>query len=87
MNTYILNGSSMQTREDAHAEIARAMNFPEYYGANLDALWDMISCMDGEVIIENSADMLNALKKYGCRILNIFFDAAADNENFILRLA
>ena len=82
MNTYILDGSNMTSRTAAHAEIARALSFPEYYGGNLDALWDMITGMHAEVVLKNPAPMLNALGIYGCKLLQTMFEAVAENENF-----
>lgn len=29
---------------DLHERIKTALNFPDYYGKNLDAFWDCISC-------------------------------------------
>ena len=86
MDKIILNGANMTTREDAHAEIQREMGFPEYYGANLDALWDMISTTDADVELHNPVPMLNALGKYGCKLLETFFDAVDENEGFRFRL-
>lgn len=82
MDTIILNGANMTTREDAHAEIQREMGFPDYYGANLDALWDMLSSAPADIVLRNPAPMLNALGRYGCKLLETFFDAAAEDEDF-----
>ena len=58
---------------------AEVMAFPEWYGNNLDALWDLLSeGVEREIELINSAVMLNALGAYGCRLLQCFFDAAAD---------
>ena len=86
MNTFILNGENMTTREDAHAEIRREMRFPEYYGNNLDALWDLISCDDADVTLRNPAPMLNGLGVYGCKLLKTFFDAVQENPDFHFRI-
>ena len=86
MDKIILNGENMTTRATAHAEIKREMGFPEYYGGNLDALWDMISATSAEVELHNPVPMLNGLGKYGCKLLETFFEAAEDNENFSFRL-
>ena len=81
MEKIILDGGKMTDRAAAHEYIAEMMAFPEWYGNNLDALWDMLS-EGGEREIEliNSAAMLNSLGSYGCRLLQCFFDAAAEDE-------
>ena len=86
MNCYYLNGENMTTREKAHEEIKRGMCFPDYYGENLDALWDLISCDEAEVVLSNPAPMLNALGSYGCRLLRTFYDAVRENPDFSFRI-
>ena len=51
---YILNGAALTDRETAHDEIIRALPMSQYYGRNLDALWDEVCCMDGEILLENA---------------------------------
>lgn len=38
-----IDGSLIVNEGDFHREIARAIGFGEYYGNNLDALWDTLS--------------------------------------------
>ena len=76
----------MRTPADAHREIARALEFPETYGANLDALWDMISALEADAALTRPAPMLNALGVYGCKLLQTFFEAARDNPDFRFRI-
>ena len=82
MSKYILNGEHMTTREDAHDEIKREMQFPEYYGKNLNALWDLISCDEADVELRNPVPMLNGLGAYGCKLLQTFFEAVQENPDF-----
>ena len=39
----ILDGSRMTSRAEAHARLAEALDFPGWYGKNLDALFDLLS--------------------------------------------
>ena len=79
MEKIILDGGKMTEKAAAHEHIAEVMAFPEWYGNNLDALWDLLSeGVEREIELINSAVMLNALGAYGCRLLQCFFDAAAD---------
>ena len=79
---YRIDGALMHSRQEAHDEIARAMGFPEYYGRNLDALWDMLTTTSGTAVMTNVSGMLNALGGYGCRLLKTFYDAAEENGRF-----
>ena len=82
MRKYTIDGAAMLSRADAHAELARALELPEYYGANLDALWDCVSTMDAEVALVHPAPMLDALKVYGCTLLETLYEAAESNSSF-----
>ncbi|MDX5386420.1 MAG: barstar family protein [Marinobacter sp.] len=39
----VMNGREILSEADFHNKISEAMNFPSYYGKNLDALWDVLS--------------------------------------------
>jgi ribonuclease inhibitor len=84
-----LDGERMRTIEEAHAYIASELGFPEYYGGNLDALWDELSTMSEPCHIRiqqvNSARVL--LGEYGDRLMDTFLDASEDNEYCIVELS
>ena len=42
MKTVKLDFSRCQSREEVHAYLQNAFAFPDYYGRNLDALFDML---------------------------------------------
>lgn len=42
-----LEASGWRTEQDVHADLALALNFPDYYGRNLDALDDCLSDVAG----------------------------------------
>jgi RNAse (barnase) inhibitor barstar len=39
----VIDGSTIQSTEDFHVAMKNALQFPEYYGMNPDALWDSLS--------------------------------------------
>ena len=41
-----LNGNKMKSKEEAHLYIKKKLKHPEYYGNNLDALWDTLSSIN-----------------------------------------
>ena len=82
MHKYILSGKNMRTREDAHTEIARALDLPAHYGRNLDALWDELICMEGEILLENAG----AIDGYGGKILALLWEAADQNPRLTLNI-
>lgn len=83
MKQYVLNGQNMLTREAAHDEIALALEMPAHYGRNLDALWDELSCLQGEIILVH-ADSLAAMGEYGEKLLETFREAEEANSSLRL---
>ena len=80
---YRIQGKNMTERRAAHEELARALQFPEYYGCNLDALYDMLSTFEGTACLESTAEMLNALQGYGVSLLKTVYDAMEANKRFV----
>ena len=82
MKKIILDGSLMTDKLAAHEHMARMLDFPAWYGKNLDALWDMLSA-SGELEIEliNAPALLNSLDTYACRLLSCLYEADKENEN------
>ena len=81
---FVIDGTKMTDRRSAHEEIARAMQFPGYYGNNLDALFDMLSTLEGKAVLKNTACALNALGGYGSSLIKTFCDAAEENRRFTI---
>ncbi|MGN1266775.1 MAG: barstar family protein [Dorea sp.] len=46
MMRYILDADFMKTKEDVHTYLKEQLELPEYYGANLDALYDCLTEQD-----------------------------------------
>jgi len=67
----ILDARKMDEKESAHQYLKRIFGFPEYYGNNLDALYDCLSEInDLNVHIIHAQDADN----YFPRILSVFED-------------
>lgn len=82
MEKIVLNGLTMLSRERAHDEIARALSLPEWYGRNLDALWDMVSAMHADVILTDREAMLTSLGSYGELLIATLQEASEENPHF-----
>lgn len=82
-----LDGAKMTSRAAAHGHIAGVLGFPEWYGNNLDALWDMLAA-SGELELEliNAPAMLNGMDSYACRMISVFYEADKENENISFRV-
>jgi ribonuclease inhibitor len=87
MNKVTLNGKRMITKEKTHAYLKRKFDFPDYYGRNLDALWDLLSVWDKEllIVIINKADIIENLEGYGNSLLKLFSELDDENRNISVR--
>ena len=71
---YVLDAARMETREDAHACLKAELNLPEYYGNNLDALYDCLTEMP-ETEIESQHLKEAGKDSYVWRVINVMQDA------------
>ncbi len=80
MAIYLLDGKDMTSREEAFSLISKELELPEYFGKNLDALYDCLTekSSDHTVVFVNTAILEEYLGEYGQKILNVFRDAAAE---------
>ena len=90
MKEVILEGRCMTSREAAQEQLqeklalpsyyGRKMDWQKWYGSNLDALWDCLTeCPETVVVFRHPGAMLSALREYGCRLLQTFFEAEREN--------
>lgn len=81
MNEIILDGGRMTSKSAAHKYIKELMNFPEYYGENLDALWDLLSTYSEAISIYliNEGNLNENLGEYGKLLMGVFQEAAYEN--------
>ena len=80
VKTYVLEGKLLQSRESAHQHLAQALELPEYYGMNLDALYDCLTEMGPCTILLRDAALLQA-DGYGARVLAVLWRSALENPS------
>ena len=76
-----LNVKKMKEKHEAHAYLRRRLGFPEYYGCNLDALYDCLTQADP---MELSFKNLGEENGYFDRMLPVFEDACEANRGLTL---
>ena len=83
-----LNGLEMTDRQRTHDYIAEQLQFPDYYGKNLDALYDLLTERKEslEVRFFHSQEMKEQLGAYGSALLQTMQEAENDNLSFILTI-
>ena len=70
-----LDANKLQTKTDAHPYLKEMLSFPDYYGKNLDALYDCLC----EIGIETQIVLVNS-SEVSKDVIDTFVDASAENE-------
>ena len=73
----------MRDRESLHLVMKEALNLPEHYGRNLDALWDcLMEIRPAELYLRN-AKLLEALPEgYGRKLIGLLEQAGEEWKDF-----
>ena len=81
METVILDGAEITCIEDVHRAFADALQFPDWYGRNFDALYDMLTVPRSAVtVVLRRPTLLEAMlgRRYRT-LLHVLRDAAEEN--------
>ena len=80
----LLDGEQIRDREQLHSVLAERLDFPAWYGANLDALYDCLTDIrdDTRLTILHSGKLQETLGVYGERFLEVLGEAEEDNVRF-----
>ena len=72
----VLDAANMTEKNAAHDYLKKALALPDYYGSNLDALYDCLTELGGtEIQFVN----LDAAGGYFAKVLSVFREAQEDN--------
>ncbi|WP_461205005.1 barstar family protein [Clostridium sp. DL1XJH146] len=86
MEEIILDCTMMTSIEATHQYIKEKLSFPNYYGCNLDALWDILSTISNplKITITNPKSIQINLGDYSEKLITVFIEASNENENILL---
>ena len=85
----ILNGSEIKTERDLHDALKKQLDFPEYYGNNLYALWDCLTAwveMPLTIIWQDYGISQKNLGEYADKTLMTFQDAEKEVDGFHIKI-
>ena len=84
-----LDGSVLNNKEELHNTIFYQLALPDYYGHNLDALWDVLSTWSAPLFIEvtNAALLKVNLNDYADALLELLHDARRENDVITLNIS
>ena len=85
----VLDGRKMTDKRTLHNYLKEQCKFPEYYGNNLDALYDVLTDREEplEIHLEYVQELKEVLCGYGEAFIETLEDAAANcrNISFIIK--
>ncbi len=83
MREVTLDLTPFEEKHGLHDYLKQTLDFPFYYGGNLDALYDVLGSITQatRLHLQYSAQPKGKMVEYLPRLLRVFRDAAADNYN------
>ncbi len=88
MKSITLNFKHMTSRDATHDYLEKKLKLPDYYGRNLDALFDCLTEI-GEpttIIIKHRDRVDEAIRQYTEILVTVFMNACEENENLTLQI-
>ena len=84
----ILDGEKISSKDELHKLMESVLDFPEWYGGNLDALYDCLTDLMEEVDIhlQNIEAFHQNLGEYADKLLRVLHDAEQANLNIQLTI-
>ncbi len=81
MKEVIIDGAVIHTKDNLHDTFAKELGFPEWYGRNLDALYDCLTDLNEDVLIrlEDFDDLEEHLPVYAGIVVRIVRRASREN--------
>jgi ribonuclease inhibitor len=86
----LINGKEVKSQDHLHTLLAKQLNFPKFYGKNLDALFEILSSdYSGQTVIK--LKHLSFLKarlgpEYTEALIQAILDASEENPKVVLVL-
>ena len=84
MKKVILDCEKLLLRKQAHRYLSEMFDFPDYYGENLDALYDCLTELGECTIVLEGEEILLESGGYGAKVLKVLKEAAGANPDLKL---
>lgn len=84
-----LDCRQMTDKQAAHAYLKKELSFPEYYGNNLDALFDVLTdrAEPTELVLIHWRLLGSQMGSYGVSLLDTLREASEENPNLEVTLS
>ena len=82
----LIDGAAIETREQLHDALAKQLSLPDYYGRNLDALFDCLTELreETELRLVRRDELFAHLGVYADILQNVLRDACEENPHLRL---
>lgn len=77
MKKITLDFENISNKEEMHQYLAEKFEFPDYYGGNLDALFECLT----DIAEPTAVNIINAINDYDEQIINVITSAEEENDN------
>jgi len=84
MNHVVIDCTKLVDEKSVHDTFAQALDFPAYYGRNLDAMYDLLSASSELTLTLVNAQAIGRLFRYGDNLMLTLRDAEQANPLFTL---
>ena len=82
-----IDGKDLQTKKQAHEFLSAQDGFPEEYGKNLDAMYDVLTSLpEVKVIVCDPDSIVQNLGEYGKKLLLVIKHACDRNPGIVLEI-
>ncbi len=89
MKTINVDFNNVKYLMEIHKVLKDTFELPDYYGNNMDALWDCLNCSFNEPVmikLQNLDKLPKSLHENVEIMLNVFRDLENENEEVILKI-
>ena len=88
---YVLNGKVMKSKKQTHIYLKERFDFPDYYGHNLDALFDMLTGYNDStklnIVLIYTDDLIINQPEYGEKLIITLMEASLANDKIQLKIS
>ena len=86
MRRAVIECGAVSTKAELHAALAKALDFPAWYGSNLDALHDLLTdiAVDTTIRLQDWSAAEAALGPYGQRVEKVLAICALENPSLTI---
>lgn len=89
MNYIILDFNGIKSLWTLHEYFKEVFNLPDYYGHNMDALWDCLDCsfeFPTTIVLKNIEKIPSEMNEATEIMLELFEDLQRDNEKMTVQI-